>query len=524
DRFYHNSVHLTGQLSNTTSGLAAAFANGDGNITTVCTNIDVRNNIFSLNGSNAAVGGNYWAYYTAATTLAGSTLNYNNLYCNGTNVTNNIGRFNAVNYTTLAAWQTATAQEANSLNVEPVFTSNTDLHLVPVSNFPLDNTGTPIAAVTTDIDGAVRSATTPDMGADEFTAPIVTDAGVTAIVTPVPFCPGSNLVSATVRNLGTVTITSVLIDWSVTPGGAQTQVNPGAISIAPGASQTFPLGNFTFAGGTPYSIRAYTSSPNGGADANNANDTLTQNNTQTGLSGTYTVGAGGNYTTLTAAVADYNTRSLCGPVVFSLTDASYAGSETFPIVINANAAASATNTLTIRPASGNNATITGAVGAGATIKLNGADYVTIDGSNNGSNSRNLTIQNTTTTTSGNAVVWMASPLTGNGSTNNTVKNTIIEGNSATTTFIGLFVGGNTSISLTAAGAERNNNNAITNNLFRKTQHGLAMFGFAAATPDLNNLVNNNNFGTAVAGEGFALSGMTIDRQENLVVSGNEVQN
>lgn len=121
DRYYNNSVHLTGQLSNTASGLAAAFANGDGNVTSVCTNIDVRNNIFNLEGTTT--GGNVWAYYSAATTLAGSTLNYNNLRCAGTGATNNIGRFNAVNYTTLLAWQTATGQEANSISVTPTFLS-----------------------------------------------------------------------------------------------------------------------------------------------------------------------------------------------------------------------------------------------------------------------------------------------------------------------------------------------------------------------------------------------------------------
>ena len=40
--------------------------------------------------------------------------------------------------------------------------------------------------------------------------------------------------------------------------------------------------------------------------------------------GTYTVGVGGDYTTLTDAVADYNTSCLDGPVVFELTDANYA--------------------------------------------------------------------------------------------------------------------------------------------------------------------------------------------------------
>ena len=54
------------------------------------------------------------------------------------------------------------------------------------------------------------------------------------------------------------------------------------------------------------------------------------------ISGIFTVGASGDYATLTAAVADLNSKFVAGPVVFNLLDATYAGSETFPIMINAN--------------------------------------------------------------------------------------------------------------------------------------------------------------------------------------------
>ncbi|MEO8769745.1 MAG: T9SS type A sorting domain-containing protein [Ferruginibacter sp.] len=110
------------------------------------------------------------------------------------------------------------------------------------------------------------------------------------------------------------------------------------------------------------------------------------------LSGTYTVGPGGNYTTLTAAIADYNTSSLVGPVVFSLIATTYSASETFPIIINNNIAASTTNTLTIKPAPGVTASISGTLDYNALIKILGS-YITIDGSNNGTTSRNLTIVN-----------------------------------------------------------------------------------------------------------------------------------
>jgi len=53
-------------------------------------------------------------------------------------------------------------------------------------------------------------------------------------------------------------------------------------------------------------------------------------NVNNSLSGVYTVGTVGNYSTLTAAVASYNSSCLGGAVTFSLIDASYP-SETYPI-------------------------------------------------------------------------------------------------------------------------------------------------------------------------------------------------
>ncbi len=112
--------------------------------------------------------------------------------------------------------------------------------------------------------------------------------------------------------------------------------------------------------------------------------------------GTYLVGAGQTYLTITDAINAYNNSCLSGPVVFALTDAAYGPSETFPILIS-NPAANSTNTLTIKPNTGVNATVTGS-STDALFKFNGADYITIDGSNSGGTTRNLTLINTSTGT------------------------------------------------------------------------------------------------------------------------------
>lgn len=203
---------------------------------------------------------------------------------------------------------------------------------------------------------------------------------------------------------------------------------------------------------------------------------------QSVLSGTYTIP--GSYSSLGDAVSAYNTSCLGGNVVFELGAGYTSTGESFPITINANADASATKTLTIRPATGATPVITGVVSPGALIKLNGADWVTIDGSNSGGTDRSLTLSTTTSTATTSAVLWLAAPTASNGATNNVVKNCVIEGDAPTTTFLGVFVGGNATITLTAAGLASNNNNTLNNNLFRKTQYGAAFFGFNAATPVL----------------------------------------
>jgi len=99
--------------------------------------------------------------------------NYNLLQSAGTTLVN----YKGTTYADLASWQVA-AQDINSVSKAVNFVSATDLHLTGTSDGDLDLAGTPIAAVTTDIDGDVRSTTFPYIGADEGTialVPVVSD-------------------------------------------------------------------------------------------------------------------------------------------------------------------------------------------------------------------------------------------------------------------------------------------------------------------------------------------------------------
>jgi hypothetical protein len=80
-------------------------------------------------------------------------------------------------------WQTASGLDVNSLNVVAPFTSVSDLHIPDGTMTLLESAGTPIAMVTTDFDGQLRNASTPDIGADEFAGmpPIFAPTNLTAV-------------------------------------------------------------------------------------------------------------------------------------------------------------------------------------------------------------------------------------------------------------------------------------------------------------------------------------------------------
>jgi len=110
------------------------------------------------------------------------------------------------------------------------------------------------------------------------------------------------------------------------------------------------------------------------------------------LTGTYTVGVSGYFPTLSAAANQYNISCLSGNVEFILIDSVYSNAETFPIVFANNANASSLNTLTIKPQINNIVRITGSVNDKPIIKITGR-FIYINGSNNNTNSRNLSITN-----------------------------------------------------------------------------------------------------------------------------------
>lgn len=239
----------------------------------------------------------------------------------------------------------------------------------------------------------------------------------------------------------------------------------------------------------------------------------------TPLSGTYTIGAGGNYTTLTAAANIISAAGVSGPVTFSLIDNNYSTNETFPITFGVIPGASAVNTLTIRPAAGVTPTISG--NASAILLFSGTDFVTINGSNSNSNTVDLTISNGSTGAS--AVVAFGSLGIGAGATNNTLRNCYIIGGSATATaVIGISVASAT-ISTSGTGAD-NDNITITNNYVNRAYFGIYARGVASTGMNDNLVISNNFIGSANSASSVLFAGIDVQNASNPSITGNNIFN
>ncbi|HQI42362.1 MAG TPA: hypothetical protein PK665_14810, partial [Ignavibacteriaceae bacterium] len=175
-KIYYNSVSINDTLGNQNANLPSACLY----ISAAATNIDIRNNIFV----NTRVGNspkNYAVHSPATTTF--QFIDYNDYW-----TTEGILGYFGGDIATLTDWKVATSQDANSISDDPHFISNMDLHINPSFSVVCDM-GTPIAEVTVDFDGDVRSTTTPDIGADEY------DCGANTFPLSVNITDGWNMVS-----------------------------------------------------------------------------------------------------------------------------------------------------------------------------------------------------------------------------------------------------------------------------------------------------------------------------------------
>lgn len=164
---YHNTIVLN---PITVSGSGWAYR-GISLFSNPRISAELRNNIIinaDDNGSNVLS----YAYYQAGSAAAGFNSDFNLWYVeNPAEENTRLSRHGAVgtNTTTLAGHQSSTGDDANSVSksVEFVNAGSGNLRLTAASNGDQDLAGTPLAEVTTDIDGEPRNPHNPYMGAFE---------------------------------------------------------------------------------------------------------------------------------------------------------------------------------------------------------------------------------------------------------------------------------------------------------------------------------------------------------------------
>jgi hypothetical protein len=236
DTIAFNTVVLTG--SSTGNKTTAAFYKGSSTGPAY-----VYNNIFHNTRTDGATGVAVAIYKVSTTTVLNS--NFNNLYVGTPDAQHKTGRISTTNYTTLAEWRTANSSDAASFAENSPFVSSTDLHIQTTVPTQLESGGTPVAAITTDIDGDSRNATTPDVGADEF-------AGIGLDLTPpvITYTPLTNTSQTTARTLiATITDASGVPTSGIGLPRVYWRINSGAYT---GVAGTFVSGNqysFTFGAG-----------------------------------------------------------------------------------------------------------------------------------------------------------------------------------------------------------------------------------------------------------------------------------
>lgn len=338
-------------------------------------NNTIVNNIF-YNGSKGYAYGGY--------TSSVAESDYNDLYSNW-----HLARWDDINQPNLASLKINSQNEANSLNISPVFVSETDLHTFDPA---LNAKGTPLADIGLDIDGHFRNQFTPDIGADEF---IIEPFDLALIsVSPSVASLGNNQLSVTIQNLGIKSVidSTILLSYSINGGqtwSAATAFKPKLLSEA------FKTEVFVFpnAWNIPeFDVYSLVVRIEKGLtqDLNKINDTIQTEVCMHIPGGIYKVGgAASDFPDISRVnrVLNALTCGITGPVIFELAAGIYNERLSFR-KINGS---SEQNTITLRPGTGKASdVIISSSGGGSlndhhTIQFIDAEYVILE---------NLTIENT----------------------------------------------------------------------------------------------------------------------------------
>lgn len=298
---YNNTVKVTGSGAR---GLEIETnSNTPGNIniiSNIFVNLDPNGYSYFINSPSPINNSDYNDIYSAGQFLG---------YFSGTGYINNLSHL-----------KTITGKENYSISIDPAFVSVNDLH---VTEPALKNAGYPVAEILFDIDGEVRNATNPDIGADEFVITNQNDAGIFSVEGLVmPFSAGTRNVSVVLKNFGNIPLTNVAIDWSIN-NVDQPRYNWTG-SLPTGDTIKVLIGTFNFNIKTVYNLNCHTTLPNGQSDQKTANDTIEIQNLNAALNGTYTIGGTTpDFDSFTEAINTLMQGGISGSVIFKVRPGTY---------------------------------------------------------------------------------------------------------------------------------------------------------------------------------------------------------
>ncbi|HSH67748.1 MAG TPA: right-handed parallel beta-helix repeat-containing protein, partial [Bacteroidia bacterium] len=261
----------------------------------------------------------------------------NGVSINGDNVSNFISDHNDYysNSFTIARWETKelstlqdfiniTKTDSNSFSVDPLFVSNTDLHLKTC--LLLDGKGDSNTGITTDIDEEMRQSP-PDVGADEYTVvPHLFDAGISDIQMLPQNCSDTISLSVRIKNFATDTLHSVTIKLNLNDSITVSYDWTGALGQETKKEWIF-LGKF-FIGIGDIKVKSWTIYPDAQPDSQPLNDTTTINFGYLPLHGSYTAGNPSCFfPTVEKAISELKKHGICAPVVIKIADGTYTDQE-----------------------------------------------------------------------------------------------------------------------------------------------------------------------------------------------------
>ena len=298
------------------------------------------------------------------------------------------------------------------------------------------------------------------------------DIGIASIDSPKDFCSGTHPVTVTLKNFGTLPVTSAKINWKLNGVPKPTFNWTGLLDTLNATTREtqVTLGTETFTAGVPYTFEVWTTLPNNVVDTVTMNDSVVVTR-KAAMTGTFTIGgATPDYATIGAAVSDLNANGVCGPVVYNIRSGTY---NTNMELTNISGT-SAVNTVTFQSETGNKADVNityaaTVLASNFVLKLNGARFVTF---------KNLTM--TSTATSYSTVVDIAGS-----STDNTIENCELVGT------VGNFTSTYNAVVYSASGS-LNHRTTIRKCGIRNGSYGFYMYGSSTTSYEEDIVIDGNH--------------------------------